>query len=127
MIVMTPRPQSALFKTCPMCGDLWGYRADFLSDPYVIFLGYQPGAFLESSGGFLFNHVRCGTTLAVPLATFLDLSPEPEITDSCATRGVQEEFCLGRKENKICPPQCRCASVAHSARVLQNWPKERLT
>ena len=111
------------FKCCSMCGDLWPRLEDFLADPLVVFIGYQP-SWEQLNGFFLFNHARCGTTLSVPQATFAELSPKPELGDSCECYPALEELCLAKKQNKPCPPQCACVYVSHISHIALSWPKE---
>jgi hypothetical protein len=109
-----------------MCRDLWVHAADFLADPNVVFLGYQVDSMEDGTGWFLFNHLRCSTTVAVGLHGFAGLSQEPVLADSCDVRGVREDFCLARREHRRCPPRCPCAYVTQTARLIQDWGKNPL-
>ena len=120
---MPSEPSNLPFKRCSKCGDLWPRTTDFLADPMVLFLGYQP-SWDELLGLFLFNHARCGTTLSIPQADFATLSHKSELADSCNLFAAQREFCLARKEDKPCPPRCACEYVAHISHLALSWPKE---
>ncbi|HKJ67321.1 MAG TPA: hypothetical protein VKA68_05150 [bacterium] len=58
------------FKICTKCGNLWDSQSDFLDDPDVVFVGYQPHFEDARLAFFLFNHLRCGTTLNVRISSF---------------------------------------------------------
>jgi len=115
-----------LFKQCPMCGFTWHCLKDFVSDESILFIGFQTGLQASTSGCFLFNHLRCATTLAVPLEAFTDLSAEPIPSASCETRGLEWEFCLSKAEDKPCPTTCVCHYVHHISFVLHHWTSHRL-
>jgi hypothetical protein len=122
---MPAEPSNLPFKRCSKCGDLWLRTSDFLADPMVVFVGYQ-ASWEQLFGLFLFNHVRCGTTLSVPQTAFASLSPKPELADSGDLLAAQREFCLARKDDKPCPPKCACEYVSHIAHLAVTWPKKPL-
>ena len=107
-----------MFKHCPMCGDRWRFGAEFLSDPYICFLGHELHPAPQIAGFFVFNHTPCDTRLAVPLSSFVEFSAQPVLAESCSARGIVEEYCLAAKKRGLCPPQCPCAFVAKVSRLI---------
>jgi hypothetical protein len=75
------------FKRCPLCGKTWATREQFLNDDHTRLNGYQCNSKrlrqgLPAQGMLVFTHYaqECGTTLALPAASFREPSPptEPE-------------------------------------------------
>jgi hypothetical protein len=123
---MSASEDSGPFMVCQMCGDLWQSASAFLRDALVLFVGYQQAS-VNSVGVLLFSHLRCGTTLSLPADALAQFSRGPVLRDSCAPRGRwDDDYCLARKGNRVCPPQCPCAYVAEITRLIWGWSKERL-
>ena len=55
------------FKTCSFCQKSWETRKDFLLDPDIILIGYQPDPMELQYGMGYFNHNldKCRTTLTI--------------------------------------------------------------
>lgn len=107
-----------MFKKCNMCGKAWESPDELLDDPGMEFAGYQPHFREPRKGLFLFTHIvpSCGSTLAVDLADFAYLSPDPLPPDSLkpGSDGCRG-FCLDTREDRICDnPGC----VGHFYREL---------
>jgi hypothetical protein len=65
------------FKTCPLCGKTWESREAFLNDRLTRLNGYQCNSKrlrqgLPAEGILVFTHFEdeCGTTMALPAASF---------------------------------------------------------
>ena len=114
---------SAIFKTCPLCKFVWHSRKDFLEDPLIQLIGYQVHFAELSLGYFLFNHMTCGTTMAIVAGSFSDLyDGEPfqhrlTGTDKCSG------LCIRDDELDRCPAQCECAYVRDILQTIRRWPK----
>lgn len=115
----TPPTQSRiLFKQCPCCGAVWESRQEFLSDPAIHLIGYQPLLTPDMAGFFLFNHARCGTSLGLALAVFQDFAEELEAPEPARREGEVRSWCLVESGGPDCPPKCLCRVVRQiSARI----------
>lgn len=106
------------FKTCTVCKKEWKSRRNFLDDPNVIIVGYQPHFDTLTEGLFLFNH-SCRGTMSIQAGAFRDLYNGPVFqnrltgTDSCPG------YCLHKNELKPCPSQCECAYVREIIQVIR--------
>jgi hypothetical protein len=112
----------SLFKTCPLCTETWADRDRFLEDPQLELIGYQADFEDVALGLFLFNHRRCGTTLAIRSGLFADLYHGPR---HCTRRAGSEScpgLCLRSCELAPCPADCECAWVREVLQVIRNWP-----
>ena len=114
----------SLFKICPLCTETWSDRDRFVADPLIELIGYQVDFEDVSLGLFLFNHHRCGTTMAVRAGLFKDLYHGPL---SCTRRTGSEAcpgLCLRSGELAPCPADCECAWVREVMQVIRNWPSD---
>ncbi len=114
------------FKECTTCGTIWKERADALSDPAFLFVGYDPDHRELQEGLFLFNHDRpgCNTTLAIRAEALADLYDKPVFatcdheTDDCGA------FCLRGGDPETCHHECDCSFVDEVSLIVKEWPKD---
>ena len=113
------------FKECTTCGTVWETRADALSDPSLVLIGYDPDFRELKEGLFLFNHERpgCNTTLAVNAVAFTDLHDEPLFASCADSIGPCDNVCLRQDAEETCPVECDCAFVQEVTQIVQVWPK----
>ena len=114
---------SSPFKVCATCGQTWTRRDEFLSDPAIRPIGYQMDLANLTEGFFLFNHEACGTTLAIAVRPFLDLSPGPFFRSREAARAGCPAYCLQQLGRSACPRVCECHTVRDILRLVSEWPK----
>jgi len=111
------------FKKCTCCESPWFTREDFLEDASVELIGYQANFSYLELGFFLFNHLDCESTLAIPADRFRDLYDGPVFTQ----RLTGTEFCHGLCEdiNQLdpCDRKCECAYVREIMQLIRAWPK----
>ena len=114
-----------MFETCSMCGEVWANRAEFLSDPRVVVVGYQADLEALETGLFLFNHrkLECGTTLVIEAGRFVDLAPGPIYRRSLHNTDECPDYCLRPDDIRPCPAHCECAYVRDVLQVVRNWKK----
>ncbi len=114
-------PTSA-FHRCT-CGTKWANRNDFLSDPDIRLVGYQPDFEVLKLGLLLFNHEICRTTIGCRVEAFADLQEGP--TFSVRLTGTPEcpGFCLHPDELRPCDAPCECAWVRRLLPVVEAYPK----
>jgi hypothetical protein len=105
------------FKICKVCTGEWHSRDQFINDPLIVVIGYQPNFVKPVQGLFLFNH-NCGATLSISVAAFADLYDGPIYQQS--KKGSEEcsGFCLHRSEMRPCPASCECAYVREILALL---------
>jgi hypothetical protein len=113
-----------MFKACLTCGQEWKSAADLLTDPEIVFVGYQSGENCDSPGLFLFNHDRCHGALGVEASSLEQQSDQPLLANSCFLPRGPTAFCLAARSGKLCPPQCVCRFVARMAETIKRWPKK---
>jgi hypothetical protein len=111
-------------KQCPCCGYVWRTREGLLADPGLALAGYQVNFDDLLLGFFLFSHLACGSTIAVPAGRFRDLYDGPVYEDRAT--GTQEcpTYCLRKDELGPCPAKCECAYVREILQIVRHWPKE---
>jgi hypothetical protein len=102
---------SDIFKSCPTCSENWATRDEMVADPQVSFAGYQ--AFVRDGvlGLFLFNHLSCGTTMALSAKQFEDLKKTGIYQQSAGHEKKAVSHCLTSQSDEPCPKQCECAFV----------------
>ena len=117
--------QTGIFKVCPTCSKPWNTLEDFLSDPELELTGYQVN-FAELEGGlfyFTHEHETCGTTLAIPVKQFTNLSNRPFL----ALHGEQPKccpnLCMRAGSMDPCPVECECGWVREIMQLIRNWTK----
>jgi hypothetical protein len=119
----TQKKQQAPFKVCSSCQHVWQARDDFLADTDVELIGYQPHFEELVAGLLLFNHLKCGSTLALTVEDLQDLYTgeifKKRLTGSTECLGL----CLHRGELKPCPNMCECAWVRQILEIVHEWPK----
>jgi len=112
--------ENQTFKTCPCCGTVWERRRDFLSDPAVTIVGYQPHFEDLELGFFLFNHSECGSTVSLQVSDLSSLFPGPVFSEARAEWSDWPEFCLRADELRSCPVQCECAYVRDMIELIES-------
>lgn len=118
-------PGGGLFRHCPVCRAEWDFRGEFLSDPSVSFVGYQPVNGGQPAGVMLFRHRDCGSNLPCPLEWFQELTGQPILGEPCAATGTKGELCLARTPALDCPLKCVCSFVWQISRIIEIWPKTK--
>jgi hypothetical protein len=111
------------FKKCTSCGHLWQLRQDFLDDPATVMVGYQVNFDQLQLGLILFNHLKCGTTLAIPAGEFKDLYNGPIYSGRLTGTEQCHEHCLHENDLEPCPEKCECAYVRDILQIVRRWPK----
>ena len=113
-----------LFKKCTCCDWPWFSRDELLQDSRLELIGYQVNFGELELGYFLFNHLICQSTIAVPAGLFKDLYEGPIFSD----RKTDTENCPGYCEDKDildpCAQECECAYVREIVQIVRNWPKD---
>ena len=112
-----------IFKICTCCDNPWFTREEFMSDNQLEFVGYQVNFANLELGYFLFNHLLCQSTIAVPAGLFRDLYDGPIF----ATRRTGSENCPGYCKDRDtldpCGAECECAYVREIIQIVRRWPK----
>ena len=108
------------FLKCSLCGEEWQTRSEYLKDENIRLIGYQSNFRELELGLFLFNHLNCKTTLALPANQFTDLYNGP-VLEKRHTGTVQcPEYCLNQSILKACPTQCECSYVREVIQITNN-------
>ena len=113
-----------VFKKCTTCGHIWPVRKDFLEDASTDLIGYQVNFDNLHLGFFLFNHLKCGTTLGIPAGSFKDLYQGPIFSERLLGTKECQESCLHENKLDPCPAKCECAYVREILQTIQQWPKK---
>lgn len=111
------------FKRCPCCGYVWPARDEFLADPQLAVVGYQVNFDELLLGLFLFSHLACGSTIALPAGVFRGLYNGPVYASRATGTPDCPGYCLRQAELEPCPAQCECAYVREVLQIVRNWPK----
>ena len=100
-----------------------------LADPLIELIGYQVNMAILEEGLFYFQHQRegCGTTMAIPVAAFKDLSDRPFLAPSAGSRPKDcAGLCLNEHKLGGCPEKCNCNWVRDILQTIQQWKKQSL-
>lgn len=118
MLVMTEK----CLKTCPRCASEWNSIEELLSDPKVVFMGYQVNFQMPKLGYFLFNHL-CGTTFALFVQNFSHLY-SGEISEERKENSPEcPGYCSQKSSFNNCPINCECAYILEIINTIKNYPK----
>jgi hypothetical protein len=122
--------ESEYFKGCSYCKLNWMSRDDFLSDPDIKLIGYQPHYKNMEEGLFLFNHLGCNSTLSIVSQKFRDLYTGPlytssKLEDDKLNYDDCPDFCLFKNKMKGCLQQCERAFVSEIIQVITIWGKTK--
>ena len=112
---------SAPFKKCSMCKTVWTSRDDFLNDPAIEMIGYQPDFENLEIGLFYFNHNRsdCHTTLSFQVNEFSDMYDGPVYQEQKQGSDDCPGLCLYKGNLEPCPARCACAYVRNLMQLLR--------
>ena len=114
----------SVFKKCTCCDNPWFSREEFLGDSKLDFVGYQVNFTNLELGYFLFNHLTCRSTIAVPAGLFKDLY-DGSIFSERKTNGENcPGYCNDREILNPCGEACECAYVREIIQIVRRWPKD---
>ncbi len=116
--------ESEPFKYCSICNKIWMTRDEFVHDPEVSLLGYQPNFVVVSRGLFLFNH-DCGSTMSLNVGTFADYYHGPVFSRSLFGSSDCQGLCLHRNDLRPCPQECECAYVRSILERIRELKEDR--
>ena len=111
-----------MFKKCPLCEHIWENREDFLADPDLEIIGYQPTFDKIKDGLFLFNHV-CKTTLAIRVMKFDDLYKGPIYDMSLSDTDECSKLCHDINNLDVCGSECKYAYVRDIIQIIKTGRK----
>jgi len=112
-----------IFKECTCCKNPWYSREDFLGDRKLDFVGYQVNFSSLELGYFLFNHLSCQSTIAVPAGLFKDLYGGPVFSERKTNSDKCPGYCIDREALDVCGAECECAYVREIMQIVREWPK----
>jgi hypothetical protein len=95
-----------------------------MQDENTKLVGYQANFYHLELGFFLFNHLTCESTIAIPAGLFKDLYAGPVFAERMAGTEVCQRFCKDVEALDPCEAQCECAYVREILQIIRNWPKE---
>ena len=112
-----------LFKKCSCCASPWFDRNEFLQDGAIDLIGYQANFSQLELGYFLFNHLTCQSTLAIPAGQFKDLYDGPVFAIKLTGSESCPGYCLNEASFDLCTAKCECAYVREIMQLIRDWPK----
>jgi hypothetical protein len=113
------------FKKCSCCESPWFTRDEFLQDENIELIGYQVNFSHLELGYFLFNHLTCESTIAIPAGLFKDLYAGPVYAQRLTGTEVCQGFCEDVEVLEPCENQCECVYVREIMQIVRDWPKEQ--
>lgn len=113
----------AIFKKCPCCPRSWPSRIALLTDPQVVIIGYQADFDAMRHGLFLFNHLACGTTMAIPAKELTDLYHGPRYQERMTGTAKCAGLCKAKSNLEACSAACEGAQYREIIQIVKNWPK----
>jgi hypothetical protein len=117
-------PEDQHFKQCPSCGEVWQSQQNFLNDKNLQIIGYQVNFIRLELGYFLFNHLKCRTTLSLVAKSFGNLYHGPIYKERKTQTDDCPEYCLKKSVLDPCLAQCECAYVREIIQIVRNWQKQ---
>jgi hypothetical protein len=111
------------FKICTCCGEPWHSRESFLKDQNIQLVGYQVNFGALELGYFLFNHLACESTIAIPAGLFRNLYDGPVFSQRFTDSEECPGYCIHKEELDPCPTKCECAYVREVLQSIRQWPK----
>jgi hypothetical protein len=122
----TGNPQrDRVVKQCPCCGYAWRTLEALLGDPQLQIVGYQANFADLLLGLFLFNHLGCGSTIAVPAELFKDLYTGPIYSARVTGTADCPEYCLYASELGDVWQDASVPTSGRSFRSFAPGPKRR--
>jgi len=115
-----------VFKQCTCCDFSWISREEFLQDPHLELIGYQVNFENLKLGYFLFNHLTCESTIAVPAGRFEDLYNGPVFSERLTGYETCPGYCLHQDILQPCNALCECAYVREIVQIIRFWPKKEI-
>ena len=94
-----------------------------MQDENTKLVGYQANFCQLELGYFLFNHLTCESTIAIPAGLFKDLYAGPVFAERMTGTEVCQGFCEDMDAIEPCDAQCECAYVREIMQIIRNWPK----
>ena len=113
-----------IFKQCSCCASPWFTREEFLRDENIELVGYQVNFSHLELGYFLFNHLTCESTMAIPAGLFKDLYAGPVFAQRLTGTEVCQGFCKDLEALGPCDNQCECVYVREIMQIIRNWLKD---
>lgn len=113
-----------IFKQCTCCEFPWSSRNEFLQDANTELVGYQANFCQLELGYFLFNHLTCQSTIAIPAGLFKDMYDGPLFSQRLTGTEVCQGFCEDMDALEPCEAKCECAYVREIMQIIRKWPKE---
>jgi len=113
-----------IFKKCTKCGQIWRTQIDFISDPETDIIGYQANFKDLELGLFLFNHLKCGTTIAFHAGQFAALYNGPIFKERHTQQNGCPEYCLNKNTLNPCVMECECAYIREIIQEIRKKPKQ---
>ena len=111
------------FKKCPDCGQEWQTREDFLFDKEIVIKGYQANFENLKLRLFLFDHLKCMTTMAIKAGEFRDVYDGPVFQKRMTSTSECPGYCLRSQELSRCQVECECAWVREVLNIIVHWQK----
>lgn len=110
-----------IFQECPYCRRIWLSRNQFLTDPTLVFNGYQADFEAPEMGLFLFTHRTpgCGTTIAMEVRYFQDLYRGPIYIERKSNTTECPGHCLRVFNFERCENRCECAYIRELMQILK--------
>jgi hypothetical protein len=112
------------FKKCTCCESPWYTRDEFLQDENTRLVGYQVNFSHLELGYFLFNHLACESTIAIPAGLFKDLYKGSVFAERMTGTEICQGFCKDKDAIEPCDAHCECAYVREIMQIIRNWPKQ---
>lgn len=114
-----------VFKKCTCCENPWFTRDEFLQDKNTALVGYQANFSHLELGYFLFNHLTCESTIAIPAGLFKNLYAGPVFAQRLTGTEICHGLCDDIEVLEPCENQCECAWVREIVQLIRDWPKEK--
>ncbi len=114
-----------VFKTCPLCAQIWPTRDEFLADPQIVVNGYTADFDDIESSLFLFTHRKnhCGSSMGLEASHFLDLYAGERSFERKTGTGECPLYCLDKEKLNRCKSLCEYAFVREILQIVKNWEK----
>ncbi len=94
----------------------------FLSDPHLIFNGYQTNLGNLDEGVFFFTHIEdyCGSTIGLKVRSFASLYCGPRYSGNKQLSSACPRYCLDKNNLNRCSAQCENAFAREVSQIIKD-------
>lgn len=112
-----------IFKKCPLCGQTWRSRKEFLEERALELNGYLADFESIENGMFFFTHHidGCFSTMTILAKDFIDMYTGIKYTERKKDREECPGYCLQKNQLNRCEAACEYAFVREIIQKIREY------